>query len=426
MTDPSPSETGGVSEADIAIRAEGVRKVYRCYDSALAPAIEALTGRRRHRERIVLDGIDLTIRRGEVVGILGRNGAGKSTLLKILAGTLERSGGTIEINGRVTAILELGSGFHPDYSGRENILMGGMCLGMSRREVASKLDSIIDFAELREVIDQPFRTYSTGMQARLTFSTAISVDPDILIIDEALSVGDARFQMKCFNAMRRLIEREKTILFVSHDVNSITALCDRAVILDGGRIIFNGIAEEAVSRYHQLLFDPHPVTPPPISSSTGDSLRKAPYHTRYGDGPLQLISWGVQGPQGKTTPSVAVGSRCSLFMTLHCHQDIDAFSAGFVIKDRRGIILWGLNNYTAGSRLFAAKQGELISIRVDCTIRIAPGEYFLTVGTALPDGKRIDFIENAESIKIEGEVSVITDSLVCMDESLHMKISRKT
>ena len=185
---------------------------------------------------------------------MGRNGAGKSTLLRIIAGTLPSTGGTVSAEGRIAAILELGTGFRPDYTGRENVELGGLCLGMTRAEVRERFDEIVAFSELEEFIDRPFGTYSTGMQARLTFAVATCVDPDILIVDEALSVGDAKFQLKSFDRIRDFKRRGKSILLVTHSINQVVSICDRAILLERGRIRADGDPNRIGNVYHELLF----------------------------------------------------------------------------------------------------------------------------------------------------------------------------
>jgi ABC-type polysaccharide/polyol phosphate transport system ATPase subunit len=218
-----------------------------------------LSGRRHHTDFQALTDINVDVPAGTVVGIMGRNGAGKSTLLRIVAGTLDATSGRVDVAGKISAILELGTGFHPDYTGRENVFLGGLCLGLKRNEIGRRFDEIVDFAELGDVIDRPFRTYSSGMQARLTFAVATSVDADVMIIDEALAVGDARFQLKSFDRVRRFRQQGKSILLVSHDINQIVSVCDRALLLEAGRVIADGNPSEVGNQYHELLFGPRPV-----------------------------------------------------------------------------------------------------------------------------------------------------------------------
>jgi ABC-type polysaccharide/polyol phosphate transport system ATPase subunit len=245
-----------VSESlNIAIQVNGLSKAYPVYDRKRHLISEVITGSKRHREFWALKDISFEVPRGQIVGVIGSNGSGKSTLLRIITGVLNATTGAVEVRGRISAILELGTGFHPDFTGRENIITGGMCAGMSRQEVERKLPDIIEFSELGSVIDEPFRTYSSGMQARLTFSTAVAVDPEILVVDEALAAGDAYFVAKSMRRIRQICDSGATVLFVSHGTGEVARLCDTAMWIEAGRMRAFGPAREVTRRYDYALHE---------------------------------------------------------------------------------------------------------------------------------------------------------------------------
>lgn len=248
-------KTHSSSEKDIAIRVQGLGKMYKLYSKPSDLVLEAITNKPRHQEHWVLKDISFEVERGEIVGVVGPNGAGKSTLLKIISGTLEKTLGEVEVNGSISAILELGTGFHPQSTGRENIILGSMCLGMTQAEAEAKVDWVIQFSELGDVIDQPFDTYSSGMKARLTFATAVSVDPDIFVVDEALAAGDAYFVSKCMERIQEICQSGATVFFVSHSVGLVGELCNSAIWVDKGNIIMSGDALNVSKAYEHSVWE---------------------------------------------------------------------------------------------------------------------------------------------------------------------------
>ena len=239
---------------DVAIRANNLSKVYRIYARPRDRLLQMVAGWRRNffTEFPALHNVSFEIMSGEAVGIIGRNGSGKSTLLQIIAGTLYPSSGTAEVRGSIAALLELGSGFNPEFSGRENVYLNGKILGLSRKEIDDRFNDIVDFSEIDDFIDRPVKTYSSGMFVRLAFSVQVFSKPEILIIDEALSVGDVFFQQKCFKYIRELQAKGTTLLFVSHDMVAVRHICTRVLLMNHGHLEFNGAPEEAVSRYYDL------------------------------------------------------------------------------------------------------------------------------------------------------------------------------
>jgi ABC-type polysaccharide/polyol phosphate transport system ATPase subunit len=404
-----------------AIRVADLAKMFKIYRRPSDLLREMLTGRRRHDEFWALNGLDFTVGRGEVLGIMGRNGAGKSTLLKILAGTLAPSRGSVAIEGRVSAILELGTGFNPNFTGRENVYMGGLCAGFSRTEIDRKFDEIVDFAELRAVIDQPFRTYSTGMQARLSFSTVMIADPEVLIVDEALSVGDAKFQLKCFDRFQDFRSRGKTILLVSHSSQTVASFCDRALLLDGGRIACDADPNEVTKVYHRMLFGGGPVrgtAAAPAIPAGALRIEGADRHdqgsNRYGDKRATLAAIELADSDGSPVAAIDSGKRHRLIVRANLAAPIGSLVMGMHIRDRRGVELFGCDTLTTGHKgqVPLPPVGGAVDITLDLDMHMAAGLYFLTVGLAEEDGTKLDMWFDALAFRVSPTPALYTASSV--------------
>ncbi len=415
-------------EAEVpAIRVRQLSKRFEIYRRPADLLRELITRRPRHEVRWALRDVSFELRRGEVVGVMGRNGAGKSTLLKILTGTLERTGGEVTVQGKVTSILELGTGFHPEYTGRENVYMGGLCLGLTNDEIDARIDGIVAFSELGEVIDQPFKTYSTGMQARLTFSTVVSADPDILIVDEALSVGDARFQKKCCDKFRSFREAGKTILLVSHNADAITSMCDRAILLENGTVAADGEPSYVTKFYHRMLFggDEPDAAPTPsgvaqVASEPDTARASVPGCMRYGNGRAEITGLAICDREGRPARTVESGSDCTVRFAIVAREDLDDLVAGMLIRDRRGVDLYGTDTLLRGVPVEAVKTGDAVQVVFRLSMWLASGTYFLTASAARSDGKQYDLLYDGLQFEVTGDGLAYTNSLVNLNVSVEM------
>ena len=352
-----------------------VGKAYKRYAGKWARMLEWLTGKTRHDKTWVLRDINFTINPGEAVGIVGVNGAGKSTLLKIITGTTQPTSGSVHTEGRVAALLELGMGFHPDFTGRQNVFMAGQLLGLHSDEIAACLPAIEAFAEIGDYIDRPVRTYSSGMQMRLAFSVATAVRPAVLIVDEALSVGDAYFQHKSFNKIREFREQGTTLLIVSHDRSAIQSLCDRAILLERGFVIKDGPPEEVMDFYNALIAERENAT---VEVKRLDDGRA---QTTSGTGEARVASIELRNEQGETVEYVNVGEPVRLEVKIRLHADLPELVFGYMIKDRLGQSVFGTNTHHLKVKMAQLKKDELLTLVFSFPANIGLGSY--SVSTAL-------------------------------------------
>lgn len=343
-------------------------KAYKQYPSRWSRLAEwVLPGKTiRHRLKWVLQDISFSVRPGEAVGIIGLNGAGKSTLLKLITGTSQPSTGSVVMTGRVAALLELGIGFHPDFTGRQNVYMAGQLLGYGVEEITRLMPEIEAFAEIGDYLDQPVRVYSSGMQVRLAFSVATAHRPDVLIVDEALSVGDAYFQHKSFERIREFQRQGTTLLIVSHDKQAIQSICSRALLLSGGRLAMEG-APEAVMDYYNALLADHQGQELKQSMLTDGQVKTV---SGTGEATMQKIS--IFDLEGNNLNVVFVGQKIRIDILVNVNEDIDSLVLGCGIKDRLGQMMFGTNTFHTSQMLTDLHQGEryVFSIYLDANLGV--------------------------------------------------------
>lgn len=378
---------------------KNLKKSYKLYNNPKERVLEAFNigKKKRYTNFMALDGVSFNVLKGETVGIVGTNGAGKSTLLKIITGVLTPSEGEVVVNGKVSALLELGAGFNQEYTGVENIYLNGRMMGYSKQEMDERVEGIIEFADIGDFIDQPVKTYSSGMFARLAFAVAINVEPDILIVDEALSVGDIFFQNKCFTKFAELKEKGVTILFVSHDIESVRQMCSRALWLDHGQMRAFGDATSICDMYmdekrKNTVYVSGHIT----EEKKGDMLvyeideeRKYPVlehvEDRFQNEKVAIRSVFFTDEKGEYANTHYVDRKYHAHVVIECLEDMDDIIVGFVIESKKGLPMYDMNNFINQQEVFSGKAGQILEIVFDYKLpRVLNGVYL--VGASVAQG----------------------------------------
>ena len=384
--------------SNIAITASSVTKSYRLYKRNSDRIKETFHPFRKqyHKPFTALDDISFSIKKGESVGIIGKNGSGKSTLLQILCGVLQPTLGSVNVNGRISALLELGAGFNPEFTGRENVYLSATIMGLSREYVDNNIDRIFAFADIGDYVDQPVKLYSSGMYVRLAFATAISVEPEILIVDEALAVGDIFFQQKCVAHMKEM-QQNATIVFVTHDMHSVTNLCQRVILLDGGKIIFDGEPIDGVSRYTKLVHNEYYQEKMPIGDnivdgsefsmegvlsfiSTDTSWLTVSSDDRGGGLEIKILKVRVTDEDFILKETVSKGEKLVVQLIVEASRAIDNVIIGYTVKDRIGNAIFGENTCSSLKEKFSVVKGIAMVTYTFEWPEIYPDNYTMTFG----------------------------------------------
>jgi ABC-type polysaccharide/polyol phosphate transport system ATPase subunit len=368
-----------------------VSKVYHLYKKPSDRILELLPfSKPRHNDFWALRDVTLTVKKGETFGIVGPNGSGKSTLLQIVAGILQPTSGRVAAQGRIAALLELGAGFNPEFTGRENVFLNGEILGLSRRDVERAFPSIEAFADIGEFIDRPVKEYSSGMYVRLAFSTAIHVEPDVLIVDEALAVGDAIFANRCVQKFEELKNRQVTVLFVSHDLGLVKRLSDRAALMWNGRVEIEGFPRDVVNRYVGLVHEHQ------RSAANGDRSveKRLAGSFRHGDRSSRIVEVLLLDREGRVTSSVIGGEPMTVRIRARFERDVSRPVAGMLIRNRLGIDVFGTNTKIEQKDLGEFRAGEVMEVDFHFDRLLTRQEYTLTVATQHWDGASQDWLDD--------------------------------
>lgn len=387
--------------SNIAIKISNVKKKFLLYHERHQTIKETILARRRssYTELWALNDVSIDFQRGKTYGIIGENGSGKSTLLKMATRILRPDEGSVEINGRISALLELGAGFHPDLTGRENIFLNGAILRLSKAEIMEKYDEIVAFSEIGEFIDTPVKNYSSGMYMRLGFAIAVNVDPDILLIDEVLAVGDEAFQKKCFEKLKSIQDSGKTIIFVSHDAEAVRSLCNQAILMDKGKVIASGAAGPVIDKYHAILSSRETA---PENLQTREAVEDA--SKRFGTGEVTMTRVSVMDGSGKEAAEFAPGQEVVLRIDHKINNNVDNPSFGLIVYDKNGVLTYSTSSRWQGMELRELRTGESVTVEYRLQARLLKGVYSFTAGVAVTDGSRFyDWWEECGTMSIKGD-----------------------
>ena len=405
-------------QSNLAINVCDVTKIYRLYDKPIDRLKESisLTHKKYYKEFFALDKISFSVEKGSTVGIIGTNGSGKSTILKIITGVLNPTTGSVEVDGNISALLELGAGFNMDYTGIENIYMNGTMMGFSREQMEAKLPEILEFADIGDFVYQPVKTYSSGMFVRLAFALAINVEPEILIVDEALSVGDVFFQAKCYRRMEEIRKTGTTILMVTHDMGSVIKYCDKVILLNKGEFLAEGPAGEMVDLYKKILAgrmddleadlakrldsnfsdmmelnnDINKTHAKEYHGLMKDKISINPNKTEYGDGRAEIYDLGLLDSKGELTNLLLKGEEFTIREKIRFNANIESPIFTFTIKDKKGTELSGTNTMFEGVEVKPVKPGDEAVVEFKQKMTLQGGEYLLSMScTGFENGTHV-------------------------------------